>query len=284
MSEFTSNVHFPVYTRYTTCRYTQNPTYRALLSWYTIRHMTQHTFTQKEVFTSAWNKVQEHGWFLFTVYFLAAIFLCSASFGPIGLFLFNLGVSAKVIGITELLLKFVLYYIASIAVLNTTLKMVKDNRAQYEDLVTPFKTPHAPLTYTATSLIFTIILVLCFAALLTVLSTLSLGLQPGALFTAKSYLVIIGTSLLLLVGAYYAMRLMFYKLFILDNSSIKAIDALKHSFSLTQGHNKSLITFSVLSIVFNTIGMLAFGLGLIITIPITVTAYAAIYKKLAHHE
>jgi hypothetical protein len=246
--------------------------------------MTQHTFTQKEVFTSAWNKVQEHGWFLFTAYFIAIIFLCSASFGPVGLFLFSLGVSAKVIGITEVILRFVLYYIVSIAILNTTLKIVKDNRAKYEDMISPFKTSHAPIAYTATSLIFAIILLLCFSALLISLSTLSSGFQPGALFTSKSYLVIFGTSALLLIGAYYAMRLMFYKLFILDNSSIKAIDALKHSFSLTTGKNKELITFSVASIVFNAIGILAFGLGLIITVPVTVTAYVAIYKKLTHHE
>jgi hypothetical protein len=246
--------------------------------------MTHHTFTQKEVFTSAWNKVQEHGWYLFTIYFLAVLFLSTVSFGPAAQFLFELGVSAKVAGIVELFMKLIMYYVVCIALLNSTLRLVKDNRASYEDLVSPFKSAHTPLTYTGTSLIFTVILFACFAAIISVLGALSLGLQPGAVITAKSYVIIAGTSALLLVGGYLAIRFMFYKLFIISNSSTKAIDALKHSYVLTQGKDKSIISFTLTALVFNILGILAFGLGLIITVPVTITAYTIIFKKLTHTE
>lgn len=56
------------------------------------------------------------------------------------------------------------------------------------------------------------------------------------------------------------------------------VDALKESWRKTEGHKLNIALFAVVAFSMNFIGMLFFGLGLLITLPLTGLAYAHIYR------
>lgn len=253
-------------------------------TWYTTKHMTNHKFTQKEVFTSAWNKVRDNAWFLFTVYFMAAALLSSLSFNALAQFLFQTGINGNVIGVAQIILKLVTYYAVCIALFNVTLKIVSHGSASYSDLVTPFKTSRLSTTYTAASLMYTVFVGLVFAAIITTLSTLALGSVPGAELTTTSYLVISLATVVIIVVTYLVMRLQFFKLIIVENENTSPIKALKDSFDMTKGHSVALISFYAIMLILNVVGALAFGAGLIVTLPVSLLAFAIVYKKLSHNQ
>lgn len=95
--------------------------------------------------------------------------------------------------------------------------------------------------------------------------------------------IIIGIGILLLVlpGIYLAVRLQFYKFLIIEHENMGVIESLKKSMAMTQGKFWKLFGFMILVILFNILGLIPFGLGLIFTIPISILAHAFLYKKLA---
>lgn len=246
--------------------------------------MTNHKFTQKEVFTNAWSKIKHNAWFLFTVYFLAALALSSLSFSSMARFMLDIGLNVFVTGVLQIILKLVTYYFVCAALYNVTLKIVKEGSATYKDLLTPFKDYRLPTTYATASLIYTLFISIGFAAIITTLSTFAAGYMAGASFTAQSYLVIALATIILLVVTYFAMRFQFYKLAIIEDDSLSALAALKKSFDITRGHDVSLISFYALAIAFNVVGALAFGVGLLFTLPVSMFAYTTVYRRLTHHE
>ncbi|MFM2414903.1 MAG: hypothetical protein RI911_596 [Candidatus Parcubacteria bacterium] len=56
------------------------------------------------------------------------------------------------------------------------------------------------------------------------------------------------------------------------------IDALKESWKLTNGHKRTIILFGAITFIINFIGFLLFGLGLLVTLPVTGVAYAHMYR------
>ena len=58
------------------------------------------------------------------------------------------------------------------------------------------------------------------------------------------------------------------------------IEALKKSSQITKGVKLDLLVFSFLLTGINILGVLAFGIGLILTIPTTIIATAFVYRKL----
>ena len=62
---------------------------------------------------------------------------------------------------------------------------------------------------------------------------------------------------------------------------MNGIDALKLSYEMTTGHFMELFLFFLSVLVINVIGLLLFGIGLLVTVPITGIAGAYVYRKLA---
>jgi hypothetical protein len=226
--------------------------------------MTKHNFTQKEIFTNAWNKLQAHAWYLFTIYFIAAVIMSAVSRAGIIQFAVCVGLS--------------------IALLGVTLKLIKGDTPTYQDLLAHFKNYKTPLHYTLATIAYTLILLAGFGATVATLSVLAAGFVPGALFTAKSYVVVALASLFLFAVFYFAMRFQFYKFLVIEHENMTAIQSLKKSMEITRGHFLKITGFFVSLLVLNIIGALSFGIGLIVTIPLSVTAYTLVYKKLVSEE
>ncbi|MEK7662181.1 MAG: hypothetical protein AAB355_01605 [Patescibacteria group bacterium] len=92
--------------------------------------------------------------------------------------------------------------------------------------------------------------------------------------------VLAGLFLLVVPGIYLALRLQFYKFLIVEKEDIGPIMALKKSWRMTEGHTWNLLLFMIMISFLNVFGMLLLGIGIFVTIPISVIAYALLYKKL----
>ena len=66
--------------------------------------------------------------------------------------------------------------------------------------------------------------------------------------------------------------------YIMIETNKNPVDALKESWALTEGHKLNISLFAVICFALNFVGMLAFGLGLLITLPLTGLAYAHVYR------
>lgn len=94
--------------------------------------------------------------------------------------------------------------------------------------------------------------------------------------------VLIGLILLILPGIYLAVRLQFYKFLIVEHEDMGPYQAIEKSIDMTKGHFWKLFGFIVLIALLNILGAIALGVGLLVTIPVSILAHAYLYKKLSH--
>lgn len=66
--------------------------------------------------------------------------------------------------------------------------------------------------------------------------------------------------------------------YIVIETNANPVDALKVSWKKTDGHKLNIILFGAIAFALNFIGMLFFGLGLLVTLPVTGLAYAHVYR------
>ncbi len=101
------------------------------------------------------------------------------------------------------------------------------------------------------------------------------------LLTWVVYVLIVAVGLVLLVvpGVIWAIELGFAGFAAVDKK-LDPIEALKASRALTAGRKKQLFVFGLLLFAVNLAGALAFGIGLMVTVPTTFLAAAWMYRKL----
>jgi len=90
----------------------------------------------------------------------------------------------------------------------------------------------------------------------------------------------IGLVLLIFPGIIWGIQFSFYPCFIIDKK-MNAIDALKASSALSKGYKWELFGFYILLIILNAIGTILLGIGLLVSIPISLLAYVYVYRKLS---
>lgn len=87
-----------------------------------------------------------------------------------------------------------------------------------------------------------------------------------------------GLILFILPGLWIAVRLSMVRFEILDGAGI--LESLKKSWELTHGHFWPLALFFAALILVNIAGALLLMIGLLLSIPVTMIAYAHVYQKL----
>ena len=94
-----------------------------------------------------------------------------------------------------------------------------------------------------------------------------------------SGLIIFGGLILLIIpGIYFMLRYMFVRFAVLDGAGI--LGSLSSSAKMTVGVKWKLLVFGLAMIGLNILGALALMIGLLLTIPITMIAYAHVYDIL----
>jgi len=106
-------------------------------------------------------------------------------------------------------------------------------------------------------------------------------LAPRYLGATIIYILItmVGFILFIIPGIIWAIKFGFYSYLIVDKNA-GLMDSLKKSSLLTQGVKMNLFIFGLLLILFNIAGVLALGIGLLVTIPTTLMASVYVYRKL----
>lgn len=97
-----------------------------------------------------------------------------------------------------------------------------------------------------------------------------------------SLIVAVGLILLIIPGIYWALKYQFAVYLVVDRD-MGILEALKRSGELTEGVKWPLLGYQVLQLLLNWAGVLFLGIGLLITIPVTMLAYAKIYRDLENH-
>ena len=92
-------------------------------------------------------------------------------------------------------------------------------------------------------------------------------------------IIVIGLILFVIPGIIFAFRLQFAKYLAIDKG-MGPIDAIYKSWNITRGTTWNLFLFTLLIILINILGLIAFLVGLFITIPLTMVANAFVYRKL----
>ncbi|NGP87624.1 hypothetical protein [Fodinibius halophilus] len=91
--------------------------------------------------------------------------------------------------------------------------------------------------------------------------------------------VILGLFLLVVPGIYIYVRFQFYPYIIIEEE-VSAFTALKKSFFLSQSLTLELFLLQLVVITLNLLGILLFGVGIVITYPLTTMATAIAYKSI----
>lgn len=94
-----------------------------------------------------------------------------------------------------------------------------------------------------------------------------------------SLMVTAGLILLIIPGIYWALKYQFAVYLIVDKD-MGIFAAFKRSGELTTGIKWPLLGYGLLQLVINWIGALLLGVGLLVTVPVTMLAYAKIYREL----
>jgi uncharacterized membrane protein len=89
-----------------------------------------------------------------------------------------------------------------------------------------------------------------------------------------------GLILIIIPGIFWAIRFSFAPIIVID-TKIGPIKALKESYAITCGNFWKLFGFFVVMMLFNLLGLIIFGIGLLITIPVTTFASIYIYRELS---
>jgi uncharacterized membrane protein len=94
-------------------------------------------------------------------------------------------------------------------------------------------------------------------------------------------LIVIGGLILLIVpGIIWAIKYSYFSYLIVDKN-LEPMEAIRKSGQITDGHKMELFIFALALGGINILGALIFGIGLIITLPVSYLAYAYVYRKLS---
>lgn len=101
------------------------------------------------------------------------------------------------------------------------------------------------------------------------------------ILAAALYGLIVAAGFILLVvpGVVWAVRYSFFGFLVIDKQ-LDPLAALKRSAELTRGLTAELLVFGLVLLGLNIVGALAFGLGLLATVPTSAMAAAYVYRRL----
>jgi uncharacterized membrane protein len=203
--------------------------------------MSPRFFSKSEAILFGWNTLKKNlGFFLGMLAIVVAVNVL------VGLAMSSFSEEApKVLVIAMSVISWVLDLLISMGVIRITLKFCDQEQATYRDLFSAYR---LLLNYIVGSIVYGIV-------------------------------VAIGLVFLIVPGIYLAVKYQFYDYLIVDKG-MGPIEAIKRSGVLTEGVKRNLVLFWLALVGINILGMIALGVGLIATIPVSWLANAYVYRRL----
>jgi hypothetical protein len=171
---------------------------------------------------------------------------------------------------------FVVSVVLGIGFTLITLRIAQGHHMTYQDIIPPMG---VSIAYIGAALLSGIVMVVPLIIGL-IVGLVAYALLPmGASFVVC---VIVGAAAVV-ATMYFGLRYAFVKLAILDDSDI--VKSLRTSAHLSRGRKWWLVGFLITVCLLNLLGAILLLVGLLITIPVTMFAFAHVYVKLhAHHS
>lgn len=218
---------------------------------------TKHNFDIEKILNSAWDKTKEH--FLFLVILL----LGSAMITKIAMII-------PIIG-------FVVAIFISMAIIKVSLIIISGKKPTVENIKTSLMNYNLAWKLIIGTLIY---IAVPFLTIISLIITTFITLNPTN-FSDLAVPFFILTLILAAISAYIIVVFQFYKFTIVDDENAKIIDSFKKSMNMVNGNFWSIVVFMVILVIMNALGKYALGIGLIITIPISLLASTILYKELS---
>ncbi len=94
-------------------------------------------------------------------------------------------------------------------------------------------------------------------------------------------IIVVGFILLVIPGIIACLMLTFTQFLVVDKS-LGPVEALKESYRLTKGHLFQLFLFALCLIALNIVGLVLLVVGLLVTVPVSLIAFAHVYRKVTN--
>ncbi len=102
---------------------------------------------------------------------------------------------------------------------------------------------------------------------------------PFWAYLLSPILLVAALLLFAIPGIIWSMKYQFFGYFIVDRG-VPAVKALRASARITRGAKRELFEFAILLVLINILGALCLGIGLFVTVPLSLLAHAFVYRKL----
>lgn len=93
--------------------------------------------------------------------------------------------------------------------------------------------------------------------------------------------IVLGLILFIIPGIIFMLRYLFVQYLVMDRK-LGAFEAMKESARITRGNHLNLLVFIILIMFINILGALCLGVGLLVSIPVTLFAVVRAYRVLEH--
>lgn len=197
-------------------------------------------FSKKEALQFGWDKTKSNFWF-FVLFLLAFIALYLI---PYAIAIMIMGENA-ILGLIALIADYALTILILMGLLRVALNFCDNKESRISDLFSQYR------------------LFLSFLLALILYTFITFG----------------GTLLFIIPGIIWGIQFWFFDYLIIDKG-LNPVEALKKSSAITKGHKWNLFLFLVILAGINLLGAIALGIGLFITIPVTMISMAFVYRGL----
>jgi len=218
-----------------------------------------------------WHKTRAHSAILFKIVliFIAIMLVQNVVLSAVRNPILS-AITAVVIAVVEIIL--------GVGAIVVALKLARGEHAEVRDIVPPPKiVVRAVLaSFSAGVLVFLAVVI-------------PFGISIGLFFVYPSAgipLVIISgffIALGVLAGGYLTLRYILVRIAAVDLEE-KVFDIVRHSARMTRGVKQNLLSFLIVVILLNILGAALLFVGLLVTIPVTILAYAHVYLELKKRE
>ena len=201
-----------------------------------------------------WAKTMQHAWFIALTFIIIGIIISAVVRFP------------SIPGFATLV-----YTLTALSISSISLAISRNHHFTFADLFTPLLSKNRVLKYISFSILYAIPP----AAALTFLGT--------AIVMGNSFVAMLGIALVL-VALYAGIRFLFYPFVVVDHENAKFVELVKMSYRISSANFIFIVMLYVALVAFNMVGAALFGLGLLVTIPVSTFMLAHVYNKLIEHH
>lgn len=235
--------------------------------------MTKHHFSFKEVFMFGWNKTKQHAWFIFLTTIIISIVCSSVQQSH-----YFIGEKGRIVDMfAPTPLSVVVLVMILLSLVSISLSIARNHSFTFTDLVSPLLSPRKVLKFFALSAFFSLPALLLSLAVALTVTGISNQIASVTIF---GFIV---TLLLFVPSLYVLVRFKFFPFVVIENENDTVSELIKKSYKITANNFWPLFMYILLAGIFNLIGAMLLGIGLFVTIPITMFATAYLYDRFKNH-